>query len=98
MNADHALRPIPTAFTRDGYDFRQLWRQGHVAIYSQQRPWATEPAAWEVVAIRPRKAHPKDVDQNPKEGYPGDAEWGMRGWTLLSLESAQKKALEVLAR
>lgn len=90
------MRPAPKQFARDGYKFKQVWRDRNVAIYSQRRPGADEPAAWEVVHLRESKAHPRDANQESIERYPGAEEWGKRGWTYLTFQEAKGKALTLL--
>lgn len=97
MNLATPFRPAPKQFTRDGYIFAEVWRQANVAIYSQTREGARAPAAWELVKLRVVKAHPKDVDQSPKENYPSSEEWGKRGWTFLTLAEPQDRATRLLA-
>ncbi len=81
-------RPAPEQFSHDGFIFTQVWREGMTAIYDQRRPGDSCPTSFEVVKLRVRKAHPKDHDQSPKEGYPSSNEWGVRGWSCLDLPQA----------
>lgn len=88
---DSNIREAPTSFRHDGFEFRQLWREGAVAIYSQSRLGAP-PVMWEVVIFRTGPAHPKDADQTPKERYPASSDWGRYGWSCATWEAAQARA------
>jgi hypothetical protein len=35
-NKRHSYKPLPTRFQRDGFDYRQIAREGDCAIYEQR--------------------------------------------------------------
>jgi hypothetical protein len=46
-------RPVPTEFRHDGFNYRQIEREGDLAIYEQRWTGCPEPStAYEVVRIR----------------------------------------------
>jgi len=82
---------VATEFTKQGYQFRQIERDGNLAIYQQ-----TSEAGdihFELVRIKKHKQdyHSKRAGD---EYYPGTESWGVDGFTFLSLESAKQKLKE----
>jgi hypothetical protein len=84
--------PIATAFNRDGFQYRQIAREGDMAIYEQRWP-GSDNVCYEVVRIRRRKAgtYPNGVSYPPREVYPSSAQWGDDAWTVTTLDAAYKK-------
>lgn len=86
------LRPLKTELKSGGFLFRQIERNGDVAIFEQTK----EPGirAFEVVRIRTAPPHPKDprLDGADRvESYPSSEHWGRYGWTYTTEEDARKK-------
>lgn len=90
MNPETEFRPLPVEFTRDGYQYRQVRREGLLAIYSQRKGGATY--SYEVIIIQQRPAE-KIVAREypPRETMPSPEQWGTSGWTCLTLADAQKR-------
>jgi hypothetical protein len=53
---------------------------------------------YEVIRIQAAHTWPTGVTTPEKEAYPGSGSWGQLGWTFFTLETAQKKMSELLAR
>jgi hypothetical protein len=86
-------KPLPKEFRRDGFAFRQIARQGNVAIYEQRWTGCGEPSVcYEVIRNRRREGFEiggRFVE--PSEVYPNSGAWGSHGWTLEDKESAFRK-------
>jgi hypothetical protein len=82
---------LPKEFTcRDGH-FVQLKRIDNLAIYQRNKHF-------EVIYVQSNEPFEitKGVFTEKKEGWPADTTWGVRGWTELTLEGAEKKFEELL--
>jgi hypothetical protein len=88
---------LPTEFPADGFCFRQIARQGDVAIYQQTWAGCSEPTVcYEVVRIRRRdgiEIAGKFIE--PHEVYPNSKAWGVDGFTLTHKDAAFAKLKEV---
>jgi hypothetical protein len=84
------LEPLATEFNHGGFHYKQVAREGRVAIYSQAWSEIKNPSvAYEVVRIKAlpdRMMFGKLVPAH--EAYPGSEEWGERGWTYTDLDRA----------
>jgi hypothetical protein len=89
-------KPIATFFKHGGFNYRQIAREGDVAIYEQK--WRdSENACYEVVRIRRHEAKtfPSGRSSPAREAYPSSAAWGDFGWTVTTLDAAFAKLREV---
>lgn len=88
--------PMPKTFTKNGFDFQLLHRQGNVAMLRKSKQGMTRLIeSWEVVNIQKHDAwvcQGKDIPA--KELLPSDEQWGREGWTYLTREEARKAFLE----
>ena len=75
---------------RDGFNLHQLERVGWVALYQKTKGNYT---GWEIILIRNRPGrHLPNGKYIPAcECYPASAEWGIRGWTAMSLAHAKEQ-------
>jgi hypothetical protein len=89
-------KPIATEFRHDGFNYKQIAREGDYAIYEQS--WkSSENVAYEVVRIRRHDGFMiagKTVE--PAEVYPRSDAWGTDGFTLHDKDAAfaRLKSLE----
>jgi hypothetical protein len=92
--AIETIQTLPAQFQHGGFAYRQIRREGDVAIFSQSKGGVL--MAYEVVLIRVRPAHtwPNGKTSPAREGYPGNEEWGVAGWTCLTLERAEKRSAD----
>lgn len=94
----HSYRPLPTQFQRDGFNYRQIAREGGGAIYEQIRIGIPNPTVgYEVIRIRRRDGfyiHGRFVE--PAETYPSSQAWGIDGWTFPTKEAAFAKLREIV--
>ena len=87
-------KPLPTQFGPDGFDYRQVAREGTAAaIYEQTWSGCPNPSiSYEVIRIRWREGfHMDGRFVEPAEVYPSFQAWRVDGWTLLTLDAAFAK-------
>ena len=90
-----SYKPLPTRFRREGFNYRQIAREGDVAIYEQRWP-GSENVCYEVVRIRRRESFQIDGRLvEPAEIYPHSDAWGVDGFTLTDKDAAFAKLREV---
>lgn len=83
------MKPIETEFKRSGFEFKQMWRVGPVAIYGKKKPEWKDFFTFEVVVIREQKAWEAFGRVfEAKEAYPSSEQWGTFGWTARTLDAA----------
>jgi hypothetical protein len=96
-NKHHFCKPLPTQFRRDGFNYRQIAREGDAAIYEQTWSSCAEPSVcYEVIRIRRRDGFQiggRFVE--PAEVYPNSGVWGVDGFTLTDKDAAFAKLEEV---
>lgn len=84
-------KPIPTTFKKKGFVYRQVKRQGDLAIFEQTRE-GSQLHNYEVVKIGRHNGYTMGgVYIEPSETYPGSSLWGILGWTCTSMEDAEKR-------
>ena len=89
-------KPLPLEFRRNGFNYRQIAREGDVAIYEQKWLGCGEAApAYEVVRIRRREGFRIDGRfVEPSEVYPKSESWGVDDFTFTGWKKAQAKFLK----
>jgi hypothetical protein len=95
----HFYRPLAKEFRRDGFNYRQIARQGEAAIYEQTWTGMSKPSpCWEVVRIRRHEGFQiRGRFVEPAEVYPKSELWGVDGFTFTDKDAAFAK-LRDLAR
>lgn len=90
-------RPLPKQFRRGGFHFRQIAREGDVAIFEQTWLGCLDPSvSYEVVRIRRRDGFWIDGRfVEPAEVYPTPEAWGVDGFTLTDKDAALAKLREL---
>jgi hypothetical protein len=93
----HSYKPLPTEFRHNGFDHRQIARQGSAAIYEQRWTGCAEPSVcYEVIRIRSRDGfHIGGRFVEPAEVYPNSEAWGTDGFTVTDKEAAFEKLREL---
>ena len=101
------MTPIKTDFRKDGFDFKQVWREAMVCIYSKTKP-AWDHKRYEVAVLRNRAAskttlgagtrEARDVSFAASERYPATEHWGKYGWSYPDLAMAKSKFSELVAK
>jgi hypothetical protein len=86
-------KPLPIQFRRDGFNYRQIAREGDAAIYEQRWTGCMEPSGcYEVIRIRCRERFQiGDKSVEPSEVYPNSEAWGGDGFTFTDKDTAFKK-------
>jgi hypothetical protein len=86
-------KPLPTRFRRNGFEYRQIAREGHAAIYEQTWNGSENPSiAYEVIRIRRREGFQIDGRfVEPAEVYPNSEAWGVDGFTFTDRNKAWHK-------
>lgn len=90
---------LPTQFTKSGWTFQQVKREGNVAIF--QRSKGGKQAHFEVVRVQHHEAFKfpgRDVETPAGEHYPSSEQWGTHGWTHNMIEDAERKFSELVAK
>ena len=89
----HFYKPLPIRFRKDGFNYRQIMRDGNAAIYEQIWIGCPNPSiSYEVIRIRRREGFRiggRFVE--PAEVYPNSEAWGVDGFTLADKDAAFAK-------
>jgi hypothetical protein len=90
-------RPLPTEFRRNGFDYRQIAREGDDALYEQRWTGCGEPSpSYEVIRIRRRDGFQiSEKFIEPYEVYPNSDTWGVNGFTFADRNKAWDKFFEM---
>ena len=93
----HPYKPLPKEFRRDGFEYRQIAREGNAAIYEQRWTGCAEASVcYEVIRIRRREGF--EIGGRfvgPAEVYPASKLWGTDGFTLTDRDAAFAKLREL---
>jgi len=92
MNTETIVhKPVPQTFTKKGFTYRQLKRQGNIAIFEQTKPGSSL-NNYEVVKIGRHNGYVMGgVFIEPAETYPGSSLWGITAWTCTSMDAAMER-------
>src|SRR6266550_5350522 len=93
----HSCKRLPTRFRRNGFEYRQIARERHGAIYEQTWAGCCDPSVcYEVIRIRQRdgfQINGRFVE--PAEIYPKADAWGVDGFTFTDRDAAFEKLWEL---
>jgi hypothetical protein len=91
-------KPLPKEFRHDGFEYRQIAREGNAAIYEQRWTGCAEPSVcYEVIHIRRRDGFQIGARfVEPAEIYPNSEAWGVDGFTLTDRDAAFAKLRELV--
>lgn len=91
------MKPLPTHFRKDGFDYNQVFRQGNIAIYRQTKTNCPTFEAFEVGRIRENKAR-ECFGQHfeASESWPSSEEWGVKAWTCQDLSDARRRVAALI--
>ena len=86
-------RLLPKEFRHDGFNYRQIAREGDAAIYQQSWSGSRNPSVCcEVIRIRRREAFQIGTRfVEAAEIYPNSEAWGTDGFTLTDKDAAFSK-------
>jgi hypothetical protein len=90
-----SYKRLPKEFRRDGFDYKQIARQGDKAIYEQRWTGCPEPSVcYEVIRIRRRNGFQiGEKFIGPYEVYPNSDAWGVDGFTVTDRNTASDRFL-----
>ena len=93
-----SYKALPTRFRRDGFNYRQIAREGDAAIYEQTWNGCSDPSVcYEVVRIHRHEGFQIDGRfVEPAEVYPNSGAWGVHGFTLTDKDAAFAKLHELV--
>jgi hypothetical protein len=93
-----SYKSLPTRFRRDGFDYRQIAREGDAAIYEQAWSGCSDASVcYEVIRIRRREGFQIDGRfVEPGEVYSNSGAWGVDGFTLTDKGAASAKLRELV--
>jgi hypothetical protein len=94
----HFYKPLPKEFRHNGFQYRQITREGDVAVYEQKWLGCSNPSiAYEVVRIRRREGFRIDGRfVESAEVYPNSEAWGTDGFTLTDKGAALRKLRQLV--
>lgn len=93
------MEPLATQYKKYGYIFKQVSREGDVAVYSQSDEETGQIYAYEVFIIQKQKATVLYGRAYPdKEIIPGTSMWGQEAYTVTSLTQAEIKVKKLQER
>jgi hypothetical protein len=83
------MKPLPTKFTRLGFDFTQIERCGQVALFEKRKPGhSTSCFEAVVIEVRPEaEVFGRKVEE--REVMPPDEAWGKLGFTYIDRQQAK---------
>lgn len=85
------MKLIPDEFASKGFTYTKIKREGDKAIYKQTHKEGNN-FRYEVVVITRHNGYKLGESFiEPSEVYPGSSLWGIKGWTCISLEDAEKR-------
>lgn len=89
-----SMKILPKEFTKTGFSYKQLRREGNVALYEQRG--LSGGIGYEVILISSHKGYSVGEGGSyiePAETYPSSSLWGQKGWTYLrtQLDLANRK-------
>lgn len=93
------MKTTPKEFNRSGWHFRQIFREGEIAVFERSRLPDMSQQHFETVRLKPYSAGEvfgRVIEAG--ESYPSSEEWGTYGFTLSDKTAARAKADEMLAR
>lgn len=89
------MKPLETEFTYRGFAYRQIAREGDIALFEQKKE-SHKRIFYEVVKVRRHDGF-KIAGKTcpPAEYYPSDHEWGTHGWSFSDRKFADRKYQEL---
>jgi hypothetical protein len=81
-----------TNYRRDGIDFTEVDRTGNVCLLKGAYQHTPDHHTYEVHILRMKPAHPESADAGKQLLMsPSTEEWGIYGWTYLTLQDAVRR-------
>ena len=90
INIGKSVKPLAESFKLDGFEFKQLWREGKIALFQKQKAGGV--VSYEVVKIQAKPERVMFEHAVPfHEAMPSSETWGTNGWSFCSLDRAKAK-------
>ena len=89
------MKQLVTSFNSDGFAFKQIAREGNVAVFEK---WQGSFHTWEAIKVRQKSVPSPNGGRQMYEAYPRSEEWGEWGWALPTKERAYQKMDELLGK
>jgi hypothetical protein len=91
------MRALAKRFRQHGFDFKQLMRDGRVALFVKTKPQFARESHEVVIVqrIKERTICGRRVEAH--EAMPSPEQWGVAGWTFTDLEKAKAKFNQLAA-
>lgn len=81
--------PLPLQLRKNGYDYKQVKRNEHAAIYEQSDDGIF--IAYEVFAIETQEASERNgIKYEAKELFPHNERFGKKAWSVKTIERAEQ--------
>lgn len=88
------MKKIEKSFVSKGFEFKQVLRDGDMAIYEKHAP-GSKCSSYELIHITSHNGYVIAGNKiPPSEVYPSDSQWGVHGWTYPTLKAAKAKLEE----
>ena len=93
------MKPLPTQYSKNSYNFKLVNRTDDVCIYEQREPSNNRLLGYEVFEVVKQQAGtlPNGKMVEEKEVTPSNSEWGRSGFTVRTIQDAEKKQVDLLA-
>lgn len=90
------MKPLEKEFTKGGWSFKQIAREGNMAAYVKRKPNAEGTGhieSFEVIKVVrfPDRTWPNGQTTPAHEGFPAPETWGQQAWTLTTRRDALNK-------
>lgn len=83
---------LPTTFYEKGFNFKQLFRAGNIALYKKVRDGNPRVRSYELIIIQKHDAYMLGQSQiEAAECYPSSSNWGNFGWTFTDKQTAESR-------
>lgn len=93
------MEQLPIEYKKYGYTYKQIIREGNIAIYSQSSEGSNEPFAYIVFIVQKQAASNIYGREYPaKEIVPGHSLWGNYGYTCHTMQRANVRMEEFKTR
>ncbi len=92
------MKELKATFDQSGYSFRQINREGDIAIFEKRWIEGGEDSSisFEVIRVQKRSGREMFGQFIPAhEAYPSSEQWGEQAWTLTDRDRAFAKAAEL---
>ena len=88
---------LPETFYEKGFNFKQLFRKGNLALYKKVRDGNPRVRSFELIVIQKHDAYMLGQTKiEAAETYPSSSTWGQFGWTFTTKDVAELRFNKLL--